>query len=356
MKSPIVALLAASALALLPFPERKSVVDVEVLATGLTVPWSIAVGPGFRVFFTERPGRIRVITSGKLLDSYWASIPVLDGNTRNIETGLMGLALDPDFERNPYVYVCYTFANGAEPLMNRVARLRESGGHGVGLQVLVDSIPAGPDRNGCPLKFGPDGKLYIGTGDAHDDANAQDAYSLAGKILRVNADGTIPDDNPDASSRIWATGLRNPQALAFEPGTGRLVLLEHGSGDVDEVNIIRRGGNYGWPVIRGAGLDRRFIEPVLVFHAAPAGATFLSGRVGVRGLVVATLSGMRRMRFHVDSASARIVEDTVLSGYGRLRDVVEAPDGSLLVATSNRDRRGQPTVDDDRILRVRFPR
>ena len=132
--------------------------------------------------------------------------------------------------------------------------------------------------------------------------------------------------------------------------------VEHGNDDVDEVNIIRRGGNYGWPVIRAAGSDKRFIEPVFVFHAASAGATFLSGRVGVRGLVIATQGGMRLMRLSVDSASARIVEDTVLTGYGRLRDVYEAPDGSLLVATSNRDRRGQPSADDDRILRVRFPR
>jgi glucose/arabinose dehydrogenase len=327
---------------------------VEVVARGLMVPSSLALAPDGRLFISERTGNIRVLAGGKLVEAPWATVRAFDGSARNVETGLMALTLDPQFPRSPYVYVCYTEMKGPASLINRVSRLRERDGRGEAEQVLIDSIPGGPYHNGCRLKFGPDGKLYVSTGDAYVERTAQDSSSLAGKILRVNPDGSIPADNPVRGSRMWSMGHRNAQAMAWDSAASRLVVVEHGSGQVDEVNVVRRGGNYGWPVARGRSENTAYINPILVFHAAPAGASFLSGRAGVRGLVVATLSGRRLMRFTVEGDTATIVENALLSGYGRLRDVIEAPDGSLLVATSNRDGRGTPAADDDRILRVRL--
>jgi aldose sugar dehydrogenase len=328
---------------------------VEVVASGLATPWSLAFAPDGRLFVAERSGRIRVIEQGQLLPRPWAILPALDGLAKNHETGLMGLALHPRFASQRYVYACYSYVAG-DTIRNRVVRLPErdrSGGEAV---ILLDGIPGAAYHDGCRLKFGPDDKLYITTGDAQADTLAQDRRSLAGKILRLNPDGSIPPDNPFPGSPVWSLGHRNAQGLAWEPGTNRLFATEHGTGGIDELNLITAGGNYGWPVARGQAADPRYIDPVLVFVAAPAGATVLAPSrypsIPAGLLAVTSLSGQRLLLLQPGPRTVQVVTDSALTGYGRLRDVIQGPDGFLYVSTSNRDGRGQPQPEDDRILRL----
>jgi aldose sugar dehydrogenase len=336
--------------------ESPSRFQVQVIVTGLATPWSLAFAPDGRLFVAERAGRIRLVEGGRLRPGEWATLPVLDGTAQNHETGLMGLTLHPGFATEPLVYACYTYLDERGGMKNRIVRLRERDGRGIEATTLLDGIPGAPYHNGCRLRIGPDRKLYVTTGDAQIDSLAQDRGSVAGKILRLNLDGTIPWDNPFAGSPVWSLGHRNGQSLAWEPGTGRLFAPEHGTGGIDEVNLIEKGANYGWPVARGQAGDARFTDPVLVFVAAPAGATFLSAArypgVSPGTLAVTSLSGQRMLLLRPEAGGATVIEDSALSGFGRLRDVVEGPDGYLYVATSNRDGRGKPGPDDDRILRL----
>jgi glucose/arabinose dehydrogenase len=343
--------------------ERGHGVRVDVVARGLVTPWSIAVAPDGRLFVAERPGRIRVVAHDTLVQRPWATVPAFDATDRRWETGLMGLALHPDFDRSPFVFVCYTYQTEPGVIFNRVARLVERDGRGEELTMLVDSIPAGNYHDGCRVKVGPDRKLYVTTGDAYDNVNAQDRSSLAGKVLRLNLDGSIPHDNPQPSSPIWSLGHRNPQGIVWDTESGVALVTEHGGGTIDEINVLERDANYGWPNVNGRAIDSAYRDstyhdPVFVFHAAPSGAAMLSRTVfpGGRAMLVATLHGERLIRFAVRGTSVSIADDSLLVGFGRLRDVVEAPDGSVYVTSSNRDGRGRPRRGDDRVLRLRFVR
>jgi len=234
--------------------------------------------------------------------------------------------------------------------------------------VLVDGIPGARNHNGGRIAFGPDGKLYAATGDAGRGELAQDTGSLAGKVLRMNSDGSVPDDNPFPGSLVYSYGHRNPQGLAWHPETGQLLAPEHGpSGEGglccrDEVNAIRPGGNYGWPVVTGRSGDARFVDPVAFSGTdttwAPAGAAFYDGsdlRGWQGGLFFGTLRGQHLHRLSVGGEGGLTVieEEALFTGeYGRLRAVAMGPDGHLYVATSNRDGRGRPASEDDRILRI----
>jgi glucose/arabinose dehydrogenase len=283
----------------------------------------------------------------------------------------MGLALDPDFATDPWVYVCYTFDKDGQS-QNRISRLREVDGHGQDEEILLDAFPGASVHDGCRLKIGPDGNLYATTGDAAGRSRAQDLESLAGKILRLNRDGSIPIDNPFGDhSLVWTYGHRNPQGLAFDPLSGALFATEHGpSGEVgiganDEVNIVVAGGNYGWPAIVGAPGVEPYRDPLLLYPnraVPPAGATFYQGSsvpTWQGNLLFTSLGGQHLQRIVLDQSRNQVVDIERLfeiapsSGvYGRLRDVVEGPDGALYVATSNRDGRGSPRQDDDKILRL----
>jgi aldose sugar dehydrogenase len=330
--------------------------EVQVVARGLNTPWSLAFTADGRMLVAERPGRIRVVEHDSLAPEPWATIDVQSGEER----GLMGLAVDPAFAANGRVYVCYTALAADNRRVNRIGLLTEREGKGSGLQVLLDGIPAGDFHNGCRLSFGPDGKLYATTGDAYLRDPAQSLESLSGKVLRLNPDGSVPADNPFPGSYVWSLGHRNAQGLAWEPTLGLLLATEHGTGGGgnNEVNVIERGWNYGWPAAIGRAGDARFVDPILVSGDAPAGAVFVTSEryPELRGsLLVATLSAERLLRVAFREGAPLAVARTegVLEGrLGRLRDVVQGPDGYLYLATSNRDGRGRPGPDDDRVIRL----
>jgi glucose/arabinose dehydrogenase len=343
--------------------QSQSRFETQTVARGLESVWSLAFAPDGRLFLTERPGRIRVIRNDSLLAEPWAVIPVNESAAQGNESGLMGLAIDPDFARNGRAYVCYTHASGGQAGPNRIAVLTERDGRGADLRVLIDGIPSGRYHNGCRLEFGPDGKLYATTGDAGESraqgGRAQDPTSLAGKVLRLNPDGSVPSDNPTSGSFVWSSGHRNSQGLAFHPETGRLYATVHGTGEGgnNELNVIERGANYGWPVTIGHERDDRFVPPVVVGPHAPAGATFVTseryprlrgdllvGAIGTRSLLRVTVSE--------DPAVEPTTEVLIDQTLGRIRDVAQGPDGFLYLGTSNRDGRGSPAADDDRVIRL----
>ena len=335
--------------------------QVTVHARGLEIPWAIAFSQDGRAFVTERPGRVRVIRNGRLDPNPVAVLPVAHVG----EGGLLGLALDPEFPRRAFIYVYYTYeANG---LRNRVERLREQDGRFIRDRVILDDIPGAAVHDGGRIAFGPDGMLYIGTGDARKMDLAQNPRSLAGKILRITPDGEIPRDNPMAGSPVYSMGHRNVQGLAWHPQTKGLYATEHGpSGErgccQDEVNVIRPGGNYGWPEVTGDehSRDPRYTTPLT--HSgretwAPSGAAFISSGPWMGRFLFAALRGRHlRMLVLSEDGGGVMRQERLVEGFGRLRDVVEGPDGALYVLTNNRDGRGSPAPDDDRILRIQIPR
>lgn len=331
---------------------------VTTYAQGLEIPWAIAFAPDGRVFVTERPGRVRLIRDGKLDPE-----PVARVDAAHVgEGGLLGLALDPAFPRRSFLYVYYTCRD--RELQNRVERLREREGRFVRDRVLLDGIPASSIHDGGRIRFGPDGMLYVGTGDARRPDLAQDPKSLAGKILRITADGEIPRDNPIAGSPVFSLGHRNVQGLDWHPGTKTLYATEHGpSGERgwcchDEVNIIRPGGNYGWPEAIGEEHEGKPEVVAPLAHSgrdtwAPSGASFLSRGPWKGRFLFATLRGGHLRMAVLDRDGTRVIrQERLVEGFGRLRDVVEGPDGALYVLTNNRDGRGRPRDGDDRILRL----
>ncbi len=332
---------------------------VEVVASNLEVPWALAFAPDGRLFFTERTGRLRVMVDGQLLPDPVATFPVASqpGN----ESGLLGLAIDPNFAGNGFIYVMYSYTGGQGQIANRISRLTVQGNQAGDETVLLDGIPGSPVHNGGRLKFGPAGKLFATTGDAGVANNAQDLNSLSGKILRLNPDGTIPDDNPFPGSPVFTFGHRNPEGLAFQLDAGQLFSSENGPTGHDELNVIDGGQNYGWPTVMGIAGNPNFVDPILDVSPsiAPSGATFYDGDIlpGWTGnLFFGTLTG-RAVRHivlggTVDSPQVAVDEQLFQGQFGRIRDVIQGPDGLLYFTTSNRDGRGNPSPDDDRILRI----
>jgi glucose/arabinose dehydrogenase len=326
---------------------------VETVLTGLEVPWSLNFAPDGRLFVTERPGRVRIVTLGGASELALS----LDGVFAQGEAGLLGLALDPEFAQNHFVYLYYS-ASVPGGGVNRVVRYREVNSRLGERLVLLDNIPAAQIHDGGRLRFGPDGLLYASAGDAADANNAQDVASLAGKILRLNRDGTTPRDNR-FSSPVFTYGHRNPQGFDWHPTSGEIWESEHGNNGNDEVNAIRTGLNFGWPRIEGASTMSGMEAPITFFSPsiAPSGASFYRGqRVPqfVNNFFVATLRGMHLLRLTVDPSARRVTaQERLLEGtFGRLRDVVSGPDGYLYFCTNNRDGRGNPMSGDDRVLRI----
>ncbi|RJQ42515.1 MAG: PQQ-dependent sugar dehydrogenase [Nitrospiraceae bacterium] len=342
-------------------------VKVESWAENLEIPWSLVFLPAGRALVSERPGRIRLIRDGKL-----QAVPYIELDVHHKgEGGLMGLAVHPDFPRKPFVYAMHTYS-GTNGVYSKVIRLRDDGDKGIFDGIIIDRIPAGNFHNGGRIAFGPDRLLYITTGETFSADMAQDLNSAGGKILRVTPEGDIPKDNPFKDSPVYSYGHRNPQGLAWEPQTGALFESEHGpSGEYllfanDEINIIRKGENYGWPETVGAPGLKPYIDPLVVWKNAtpPSGITFYeNGEIGHlrKNLFVATLKSEALVRIVLAREGAQhkvirierwFVKDYRNGKYGRIRDVVEGPDGFLYFLTNNRDGRGRPKEGDDRIYRI----
>jgi len=338
---------------------------VTTWVSGLAVPWGIAFAPDGRALITERPGRIRVVEQGQLRAEPWATLDVYERT--GSEAGLLGIDVDPQFATNRYVYVAYSYLSGVS-IRNRLVRMRDDPATGRGSldRVLLDDLDGAGNHDGGRVKFGPDGMLYWTVGDTFRDDLAQAPDSNNGKLLRITRDGTVPPDNPFPGSPVWSLGHRNPQGLAWQPGTGRLYATEHGpSGGQgygqDEVNFIEKGKNYGWPTIRGEqrreGLEAPIVQSTAAVTWAPGGAAFVSSGPWAGSFLFTGLRGQALYRLTIDSANPRTVisfETLYGSVYGRLRDVIEGPDGALYVLTSNRDGRGSPRPEDDRVLRLNF--
>lgn len=335
-----------------PTAEVTSPPPITVIATNLRVPWAIAFAPDNRILVTERPGRVRVIENGKLRAQPLLSLT--DVVSRG-EAGLMGMTLHPDFATNRFVYLCY--ATGADTMTDRVVRYRDSGTSLVEPTTIVDNIPAARYHAGCRIKFGPDRKLYITTGDATDGDIAQDLKSLGGKILRVNDDGSVPADNPFPESRVWTLGHRNPQGIDWDPKSGLLYETEHGPSGFDggfggdEVNIVERGKNYGWPEVHHRQTREGMVSPLSEYSPAhaPASGAFWRG-----DFYFGCLKGEHLHRLVIDPNDRRKIvrEEKLFTELGRIREVAVGPDGALYFTTSNHDGRGDAAAEDDRIFRV----
>ena len=331
---------AALALLALPASSPAAVGDPSVVATGLNVPWGIAFLPSGDALVSERAtGRIRQIPAGGGTPRTVMRIPRVA--TGFGEGGLLGIAVSPNYASDGLVYAYYTSSRD-----NRVVRFRLGGR----IRTVVTGIRRAGNHNGGRIVFGPDGNLYIATGDAGDRASAQDRRRLNGKILRVRPDGSVPRGNP-FGTRVWSIGHRNVQGLAFD-SRRRLWATEFGESFRDEVNLIRKGRNYGWPFVEGRGDTRggRFRNPVLtwpVASASPSGAAIIGTT-----LYVGALRGERLWQIPLNGTSAGTPQSAFQGRFGRIRTVVRAPDGSLWMTTSNRDGYGTPRGGDDRILRV----
>ncbi|MCV0410441.1 sorbosone dehydrogenase family protein [Nitrosopumilus sp.] len=333
-------------------------VKVETVAENLTIPWSIDWLPDGTILFTERNGHLRVIQNGELLED-----PLLSLGVGGVEGGMLGVAVDPDFEENNFIYLYYTY-NEFLSTINKLVRFQLADGKLTEDKILLDGIPGGPFHDGGRIQFGPDGKLYITTGEAGDPKLAQDLNSLGGKILRINSDGTIPEDNPWENSSIYSIGHRNPQGIDWDE-FGNLVATEHGPSGWrgvahDEINLIFPGMNYGWPDIIGDETAEGLQNPIL--HTgddtwAPSGSEFYyddkipqwTGKY-----FVATLRGSHLHMIDFDLQEKKVLSHEKLfqDEFGRLRDVQTGPDGFLYILTSNQDGRGFPNANDDKILRI----
>ena len=329
-------------------------VQSEAVVTNLEVPWALSFAPDGRLFIAERPGRVRIFD---LAASTSELALTLDDVFRQGEAGLMGLALAPDFAATRHVYLHYTAVAG-NAAVNRIVRYREVNGRLAERAVILDGIPAATIHDGGRLRFGPDGLLYATAGDAANSSLAQDQASLAGKVLRIERDGTTPRANPFGSP-VFSWGHRNPQGFDWHPATREIWATEHGNSGNDEINVVRAGVNYGWPAIEGAQTFPNMEPPVVSFSPsiAPSGAAFYQGArfpAFVGNLFAATLRGTHLLRLVVDAPGRRVTrQERLLDGtFGRLRDVTIGPDGNIYISTNNRDGRGSPVAADDRIIRL----
>jgi glucose/arabinose dehydrogenase len=337
------------------FPYTAQTVAV---ADGLNVPWEMAFAPDGRIFVTERPGSLRVIENGKLRDT--PLLELLAPFVSQGEGGLLGLALDPEFESNEFAYVYHSYRDAEGGVANRVLRIKIGSSKAEINRVLLDNIPGDTNHNGGRIKIGPDGYLYITTGERYEPELAQDKTSLGGKILRITTSGAIPADNPWPGSPVYSIGHRNPQGLAWQPESGVLYSSEHGQSSHDELNIIQAGVNYGWPLIEGdepGAAKQKLVTPLA--HSgqetwAPSGMTFITQGPWSGELLVAGLAGQQLLRVSLSPSGAHpTITSLFKEKYGRIRNVAEGPDGTLYLMTNNRDGRGRPRAQDDKLIALK---
>jgi glucose/arabinose dehydrogenase len=316
------------------------------IVQNLNIPWEIVFLPNGDILTTERPGNLKKI--GENLREYR-----IEGVEHIGEGGLLGMALHPDFLENRNVYLYYTYRKNRNELANKVERFEFRQDELIGKTTIIEDIPGARNHNGGRIAFGPDGKLYISTGDAEDSRSAQNRSSLAGKILRIEADGSIPQDNP-FNNQVWAYGLRNCQGFVWDD-SGKMWAVDHGRSGIrsgyDELNLIEKGKNYGWPVIQGSetreGMETPIAQSGAMTTWAPSGMVFKNGSLffgGLRGEAIyeAKIIGERKveLRNHFES------------DFGRIRALKIGPKDAIYIATSNTDGRGNARPNDDRIVKI----
>ncbi len=336
-------------------------VRAEEVVSGLEVPWGIAFLPNNDMLVSERPGRVRLVQNGTLRPEAVATIDVSDRG----EGGLLGIAAHPDIESNRFFYVYFTGDANGTPV-NRVERwqLAQDGLSATRDRVIIDNIPVAQFHNGGRIRFGPDGMLYIGTGDARDPDLSQDLNSLAGKILRLTPDGQVPADNPFPENPVYVSGIRNTQGFDWV-NESTLWVSDHGpSGELgrsghDKVSVAQAGDNLGWPTTYRCESEPDLVTPAIVWRDAlpPGGAAIYTGNSLPEwqgSLILATLRSEHLQRVVINPETNQVEQHEVyLRGQqGRLREAIMGPDGELYVTTSNCDGRGSCPPEQDKILRI----
>lgn len=339
----------------------------RTVATNLDTPWEILWGPDDFIWVTERMGKISRIDTNSGVVSEVIQIP----DSRELgEGGLLGMVIDPDFQTNKYFYVGYNYYTSGNNYREKIVRYTYNPATGKAANpfILLDNIDAASTHNGCRMVISPDKKLIFTTGDAQVTSKSQDVKSLNGKTLRVNLDGTIPADNPFPGSPVWSWGHRNAQGLVFSPDGKILYSSEHGSGTNDEINIIQKGRNYGWPQVQGFCdlsseltfcRDSNVVEPIQAWTPtlAVAGMVFYNSDLipeWKNSLLVTSLKASQITQLLLDETGTKVLKatDFYTNTFGRLRDVCISSDGKIYIAVSNRDGRGSPRSDDDKIVEI----
>lgn len=336
--------------------------NIETWVENLNIPWELVFLTEGKALVTERGGSVRLIENGILQEKPYKVINEVEHIG---EGGLMGLAKHPDYPEQKYLYIMYTYRAGeSNTVFNRVSRYYDTDSTLEFDKIIIDNIPASNVHNGGRIAFGPDYMLYICTGDTWQSDIAQQLTSLGGKILRLTADGEIPNDNPFPDSPIYSLGHRNVQGITWHPETGTLFSSEHGpTGEFglynrDEINVVKKGANYGWPLVFGAAHTEPYIDPIIMWENAtpPSGMTFWNNQ-----LFVATLRSQALIRidlelinglYQIKSIDRLFAYDMFSGNFGRLRDAVVGPDSALYVLTNNYDGRGWPLEGDDKIIRL----
>ncbi|MES2628109.1 MAG: PQQ-dependent sugar dehydrogenase [Bacteroidota bacterium] len=331
------------------------------VATGFDTPWEILWGPDNHLWMTERIGNVvRVNPQTGSVQVVLSIAEVFEGNER----GLMGMVLHPDFQTTPHVYLAYTYGSGSTTV--KVVRYQWTGSQLVSPVVIIDNITGNSTHDGCRLVI-HEGKLFVTTGDAQQQDRPQNASSRNGKILRLNLDGTIPSDNPVSGNPYWSLGHRNPQGLVV--ANAIMYSSEHGPDSDDEVNIITKAGNYGWPNVYGfcdQQSEMTFCqqnnvkEPIRAWTPtlAVAGIDYYNNALipqFANSLLMVSLKAGRLTQLKLNPAGTSVTEEkSIYSGqFGRLRDLCVAPDGRVFIVTSNKDGRGNPGPNDDRIIELK---
>ena len=320
---------------------------LTTVADNLEVPWALVFLPNRSILFTERAGRVRFIDKTGEINP--TPVAVIDDVLAQGEGGLMGIAIHPDFSKNHLVYLHYTYANNNGQTLNRVARFKFEDNRLSDKTIIVDAIPGAFFHNGGRIKFGPDGFLYITTGDSQNPSLAQDKNSLAGKILSVTDSGKPAPGNP-YGTEVFTYGHRNPQGITWDRNN-IMWATEHGQSATDELNLIEIGKNYGWPIIRGEQIQVGMTSPKLQSGQdtwAPAGLAY------VKELNVLFFAGLRGQALYeaVIDGTKVVLKEHLKGEVGRIREVVVGPDNLLYITTSNRDGRGIPDNTDDKIIRI----
>src|SRR3989338_1427956 len=327
-----------------------SVSAVSVIAQQLDTPWALAFLPDNSILFTERPGRIRFIDNSGKLDL--TPITTVAGVKEIGEGGLLGLTLHPDFSTNHYLYLYYTYSSQGSDTLNRAVRMTYIDKKLSDEQIIIDKIPGAANHNGGRIKFGPDGYLYITTGDAENPSLSQNTKAMGGKILKVTADGKMAPGSP-FNNLVYSYGHRNPQGLAWDKD-GNLWETEHGRSSptgFDELNLIEKGKNYVWPTIQGDETKQGMITPKYNSGPtntwAPAGTAYLNCSLFFGGL-----KGQTLYEAVIQKDQVTALREYFTGEFGRIRDVVVGPDNLLYITTSNQDGRGTPGSTDDKIMKI----